>query len=144
MVHFPSCEGFATPDPANPMHGRRTARRHIAEAVEYPKCGRLQQPTPLCRNQKCNAPLHATKSSMAGQRLRGLRDASITMLSASRASDSALFVIAGHVARKMREHCRHFRMAAKRAALNALCAAPKMCQIATVEMVTSQMSGAKL
>jgi hypothetical protein len=71
-------------------------------------------------------------------RARHNRHTSITMLSESQASDSTLLAIAGHVSRKMLEHYSHIRMAAKRTALAALCAAPKVSQIATGGTVTSQ------
>jgi integrase len=126
---FPRCEGFANPDPTRPMRGWRTAWRRLTEAVECPKFGQLQQPAPLCRNQKCNADLHATKSPLSGLRFHDLRHTSITMISESQASDSTLLAIAGHVSRKMLEHYSHIRMAAKRIALDALCAVPKVGQI---------------
>jgi integrase len=135
---FPSCEGFANPDPTRPMRGWRTAWRRLTEAVDCPKCGRLQQPADFCRNQECNTDIHGVKSSLAGLRFHDLRHTSITMLSESQASDSTLLSIAGHVSRKMLEHYSHIRMAAKRIALDAQCATPKVSQIATGGTVTSQ------
>jgi hypothetical protein len=84
--------------------------------------------------------MHGIKSSLAGLRLR---HTSITMLSESQASDSTLLAIAGHVSRRMLEHYSHIRMAAKRAALDAMCAAPKVSQAGTGWTVTSQMRSAK-
>jgi integrase len=87
------------------------------------------------------------KSSLAGLRFHHLRHTSITMLAESQASVSTLMAIAGHVSRKMLEHYSHIRMAAKRTALDALCAASKGSQIATAELsrhkTTSQVDQAR-
>jgi integrase len=123
---FPSCEGFANPDPTRPMRGWRTAWRHLTHAVECPNCGHLQQPTDSCLNQECKADIQGLKSSLAGLRFHDLRHTSITMLAESQASDSTLMAIAGHVSRKMLEHYSHIRMAAKRTALDTLCTASKV------------------
>jgi integrase len=135
---FPSCEGFAHPDPSKPMKGWRTAWRNVTRAVECPKCGRLQRPTDFCRSKECKADMQGIKSPLAGLRFHDLRHSCITMLSESQASDSTLLSIAGHVTRKMLEHYSHIRMAAKRAALDALCDTPKTAQDATPTPVTSQ------
>jgi len=62
----------------------------------------------------------------AGLRLRfhDLRHTCITKLGESQASDQTIMAIAGHLSRKMMEHYSHIRMAAKRAALDAIAAQP--------------------
>lgn len=122
---FPSCEGFARPEPTKPMKGWRTAWSNLTRAVECPKCGRLQRPTDFCRKKECRADMQGIKSSLAGLRFHDLRHSCITMLAESQTSDSTLLSIAGHVSRRMLEHYSHIRMSAKRAALDALCDTPK-------------------
>ena len=59
---------------------------------------------------------------LAGLQLRfhDLRHTCITKLSEGQASEQTLMSIAGHLSRKMVEHYSHIRMAAKRAALDAI------------------------
>jgi hypothetical protein len=82
--------------------------------------------------------MHGVNSSLAGRRFNDLHHTSITMLSDSQASDSILLAIAGHVSRRMLEHYSHIRMDAKRTALDALRAAPKVSQTTGGGTVTSQ------
>jgi hypothetical protein len=58
----------------------------------------------------------------AGLKLRShaLRHTAITKLAESQASDQTIMSIAGHVSRQMLEHYSHIRLAAKRAALDAI------------------------
>jgi integrase len=53
-------------------------------------------------------------------RFHDLRHTCITKLAEGRASEQTLMSIAGHLSRKMLEHYSHIRMAAKRAALDAI------------------------
>jgi len=58
-------------------------------------------------------------------RFHDLRHACITKLAESQASEQTLMAISGHLSRRMIEHYSHIRMEAKRAALDAIAAAPK-------------------
>ena len=60
------------------------------------------------------------KSPLGGFRLHDLRHQAITELTESKASDSAIMSIAGHVSRKMLARYSHIRLDAKRNALDAL------------------------
>jgi integrase len=53
-------------------------------------------------------------------RFHDLRHTCITKLAEGQASEQTLMSIAGHLSRKMLEHYSHIRMAAKRAALDAI------------------------
>jgi len=53
-------------------------------------------------------------------RFHDLRHTCITKLAEGQASEQKLMSIAGHLSRKMLEHYSHIRMAAKRAALDAI------------------------
>ena len=60
------------------------------------------------------------KSPFDGFRFHDLRHQAITELAESKASDSTIMSIAGHVSRKMLAHYSHVRLDAKRNALDAL------------------------
>lgn len=64
--------------------------------------------------------MHGIKSPLAGLRFHDLRHSAITKLSESQASDQTIMAIAGHLSREMLEHYSHIRLAAKRAALEAI------------------------
>jgi hypothetical protein len=64
--------------------------------------------------------MHGIKSPLAGLRLHDLRHCAITKLAETQASDQTIMGIAGHVSREMLEHYSHVRIAAKRAALEAI------------------------
>ena len=53
-------------------------------------------------------------------RFHDLRHTCITKLAEGQASEQTIMAIAGHLSRTMLEHCSHIRMAAKRAALDAI------------------------
>jgi len=57
-------------------------------------------------------------------RFHDLRHTCITKLAESQASEQTIMSIAGHLSSKMVEHYSHIRMAAKRAALDAIAAVP--------------------
>ena len=107
-------------DPTRPTKGWRTAWRNVTRAVECPKCGLLQPPADVCQNLECNQEIKGIKSPLAGLRFHDLRHCAITKLAESQASDQTIMSIAGHVSREMLEHYSHIRMAAKRAALDAI------------------------
>ena len=60
------------------------------------------------------------KNSLAELIFHDLRHCAITKLAESQASDQTIMSIAGHVSRQMLEHYSHIRIAAKRAALDAI------------------------
>ena len=64
--------------------------------------------------------IHEIRSSLAGLRFHDLRHTCITKLAEGQASEQTLMSIAGHLSRKMLEHYSHIRMAAKRAAVDAI------------------------
>jgi integrase len=74
----------------------------------------------MCRNEECRADIHGIKSAIAGLRFHDLRHTCITKLAEGQASEQTLMSIAGHLSRKMLEHYSHIRMAAKRAAVDAI------------------------
>ncbi len=78
----------------------------------------LQNPGETCTG--CEASIAKLKSPFAGFRFHDLRHQAITELAESKASDSTIMSIAGHVSRKMLAHYSHVRMDAKRNALDAL------------------------
>src|ERR1700730_4448507 len=62
------------------------------------------------------------RSRASGLRFHDLRHHAITELAESSSSDQTIMAIAGHVSPKMLAHYSHIRLAAKRKALDALCA----------------------
>lgn len=63
--------------------------------------------------KRAAAPIH-------GIRFHDLRHQAITEMAEAGASDATLMAVAGHMSRRMLEHCSHVRMAAKRTALEKL------------------------
>jgi integrase len=63
---------------------------------------------------------HALKRAGFHCRFHDLRHTAVTKLAEGQASDQTILSIAGHVSKKMLEHYSHIRMAAKRAALEAI------------------------
>ncbi len=66
------------------------------------------------------ADIRNVKSAIASLRFHDLRHTCTTKLAEGQASQQTLMSIAGHLSRKMLEHYSHIRMAAKRAALDAI------------------------
>src|SRR5215475_11602875 len=60
------------------------------------------------------------KAGLKGLRFHDLRHHSITKLAEAGVPDRTLMAIAGHVSKAMLEHYSHIRMAAKRAAVDAM------------------------
>jgi integrase len=114
---FPACE-TAHIDPTKPIKSWRTAWRRLTRAVQCPACGLLQNPGETCDG--CKASTAKIKSPFTGFRFHDLRHQAITELAESKASDSTIMSIAGHVSRKMLAHYSHVRLDAKRNALDAL------------------------
>ena len=114
---FPACE-TAHFDPTRAIKSWRTAWRRLTRAIQCPGCGLLQNPGKTC----ARAARRALRSSRVrlGFRFHDLRHQAITELAESKASDSTIMSIAGHVSRKMLAHYSHVRMDAKRNALDAL------------------------
>jgi integrase len=75
---FPSAEGYSKPDPQRPMTGWRSAWRSFTRAVTCPACGKPQNPSKTCRNNKCGADIEKLRSSLAGLRFHDLRHHAIT------------------------------------------------------------------
>ena len=120
---FPRYEGTFSPklaDPTQRTNGWRTAWRTVTRAVECPECGKRQRPTGTCRNPECKADIRGLKNPLAGLRFHDLRHTAITNLAEGQSSDQTIMSIAGHVSRQMLEHYSHIRIAAKRAALDAI------------------------
>lgn len=120
---FPRCEGIfsaALADPTKPTKGWRTAWRTATRSIKCPKCSKRQPPVATCRNPECKADIQAIKNPLAGLRFHDLRHTAITKLAESQASDQTIMSIAGHVSHQMLEHYSHIRLAAKRAALDAI------------------------
>jgi integrase len=69
----------------------------------------------------------ALKDTGLSIRFHDLRHTCITKLAEGQASEQTLMSIAGHLSRKMLEHYSHIRMAAKRAALDAIA---RPCEVA--------------
>ena len=77
----------------------------------------------------------AVKDAGLGIRFHDLRYTCITKLAEGQASEQTLMSIAGHLSRKMLEHYSHIRMAAKRAALDAIA---KPCEVAVFDAGVAQ------
>jgi integrase len=58
-------------------------------------------------------------------RFHDLRHTCVTKLAEGQGSEQTIMAISGHLSRRMIEHYSHIRMEAKRAALDAIAAAPK-------------------
>ncbi len=96
----------------------------------FPACedARLDCPNPNARKVDPSRPIkswrtawrRALKDAGLGIRFHDLRHTCITKLAEGQASEQTLMSIAGHLSRKMLEHYSHIRMAAKRAALEAI------------------------
>ena len=114
---FPACE-TAHIDATKPIRSWRTAWRRLTRAIQCPGCGLLQNPGDTCAG--CEASIAKLKSPFEGFRFHDLRHQAITELAESKASDSTIMSIAGHVSRKMLAHYSHVRLDAKRNALDAL------------------------
>jgi integrase len=114
---FPACE-TARIDPTRSIKSWRTAWRKLTRAIQCVGCGLLQNPGEICVG--CEASIAKLKSPFQGFRFHDLRHQAITELAESKASDSTIMSIAGHVSRKMLALYSHVRLDAKRNALDAL------------------------
>jgi integrase len=95
--------------------GQFTRRRPLRDPAPA-----IQRPAALCKNEECNADIKEVKSPLAGLRFHDLRRQPITELAEKGVPEQTLMGIAGHVSRRMLDHYSHARLAAKRAALDAL------------------------
>ena len=123
-------------DPIRPMRSWRPAWRTLAQAVECPKCMRLQRPTELCRNPKCED-MRGIKSPVAGLRFHDLRHRAISVLGEAGAPDRVIMDIAGHVSTRMLRRYSHIQLEVKRAAIQDLSNRP---QIVTSAGVSEQVN----
>ena len=114
---FSACE-TAHFDPTRGIKSWRTAWRRLTRAIQCVGCGLLQNPGETCAG--CKASIAKLKSPFESFRFHDLRHQAITESAESKASDSTIMSIAGHVSRKMLAHYSHVRMDAKRNALDAL------------------------
>jgi integrase len=114
---FPWCENKQI-DPLRHTQGWRTAWRTSTRSIRCPKCGRRQSPADTCR--KCAADIRGLKNPLATLRFHDLRHTCITKLAEGQASEGTIMAISGHISRRMLEHYSHIRVAAKRAALDAI------------------------
>ena len=126
---FPACENvrfdakkphLGQINPTRPISSWRTAWRRATRLIQCPACRQLQNPGQTCQNEECRADVHEIKSPITRLRFHDLRHTCITKLAEGQASEHTLMSIAGHLSRKMLEHYSHIRMAAKRAALDAI------------------------
>jgi hypothetical protein len=85
---------------------------------EHPDTERIDPSRPITSWR--SAWRRALKDAGLGIRFHDLRHTCITKLAKGRASEQTLMSIAGHLSRKMIEHYSHIRLAAKRAALDAI------------------------
>lgn len=100
------------------------------EECVFPACedARIDCPKPKQDNIDASRPMkgwrtawrRALKDAGLNIRFHDLRHTCITKLAEGQASEQTLMSIAGHLSRKMLEHYSHIRMAAKRAALDAI------------------------
>jgi integrase len=100
------------------------------EDYVFPTCedARIDCPKPNTGNIDASRPIkswrtawrRALKDAGLSIRFHDLRHTCITKLAEGQASEQTLMSIAGHLSRKMLEHYSHIRMAAKRAALEAI------------------------
>src|SRR5262245_32948224 len=102
------------------MKNRRTAWRALTRAIPCPSCGTIQRPAAVCMKEECSAAIKGIKSPFEGLRFHDLRHQVITELAEKGVPEQTLMGIAGHVSRRMLDHYSHARLAAKRAALDAL------------------------
>jgi integrase len=104
------------------------------EDYVFPACedARIDTAKPAASRIDLSRPIKSRRTAWRGAlkdaglsiRFHDLRHTRITKLAEGQASEQTLMSIAGHVSRKMLEHYSHIRMAAKRAALDALAAQP--------------------
>jgi integrase len=85
---------------------------------EHPDCERIDPSRPI--KSWRSAWRRALKDAGLTIRFHDLRHTCITKLAEGQGSEQTLMSIAGHLSRKMLEHYSHIRMAAKRAALDAI------------------------
>ena len=109
-------------DASKPMGrcGWRRAWRSLTSAVRCPKCQKLQQPTDACRNEECKADMREVKSPFAGRRFYDLRHQCITEMLEAGVPEGVIREVAGHIDPQMTKLYSHPRLAARRAAVEAI------------------------
>lgn len=103
---------------AKPEHYVFPACENAHFDCQKPNIGKIDPSRPI--KSWRTAWRHAVKDAELSVRFHDLRHACITKLAEGQASEQTLMSIAGHLSRKMLEHYSHIRMAAKRAALDAI------------------------
>ncbi len=126
---FPACE-HGHVDPTRHQKSFRTAWRKLTKSIRCPSCKSLQSPRDVCANRNCKAEIRGIKSPLDGLRFHDLRHHAITELAEARVSDQTIMAIAGHVSQKMLARYSHVRTEARRQAVAALSARPKMREFA--------------
>ena len=118
---FPTCENLII-DPLPPQKSWRTAWRKLVRETAR-RVGREAARDALDSGCGLRAAVAAWKRAAAplrGLRFHDLRHQAITEMAEGGTSDATLMAVAGHISRRMLEHYRHVRMAAKRTALDKL------------------------
>ena len=106
-----------------------------AEDYVFPACeaAGIERAHPASKRIEASRPIKSWRTAWraaltrAGLQIRfhDLRHTCVTKLAEGQASEQTIMAIAGHLSRRMLEHYSHIRMAAKRAALDAIATAPK-------------------
>jgi integrase len=118
---FPACEERII-DPSRPQKSWRTAWRKLVRETAR-RVGREAAQAALEDQPSIRAAITAWKRAAApirGLRFNDLRHQAITEMAEAGASDATLMAVAGHMSRRMLEHCSHVPMVAKRTALERL------------------------
>jgi integrase len=106
-----------------------------AEDYVFPACeaAGIERAHPASKRIEASRPIKSWRTAWraaltrAGLQIRfhDLRHTCVTKLAEGQASEQTIMAIAGHLSRRMLEHYFHIRMAAKRAALDAIASVPK-------------------
>jgi integrase len=107
-------------DPGRPMSGWRSAWRNLTRSVACPGCAQLQPQGDACRNPECKADMRGLKSPFAKFRYYDLRHQAVTEMLESGIPEGVIREVAGHIDPAMTRHYSHPRLAARRAAVEAI------------------------
>jgi len=109
-------------DGSKPMgtSGWKSAWESLRSAVCCPKCGKVQKATETCKVKDCEADMRGVKSPFAALRFYDLRHQCITEMLEAGIPEGVIREVVGHLDPAMTRHYSHPRLAAKRAAVEAL------------------------
>ena len=109
-------------DGSKPMgaSGWKSAWKSLRSGVPCPKCSKIQKPTDTCKVKDCKADMRGIKSQFAALRFYDLRHQCITEMLEAGIPEGVVREVVGHVDPAMTRHYSHPRLAAKRAAVEAL------------------------